>query len=123
MKLIVCLDEALGMAFNNRRQSRDQEVVKKIKEIVGENPLYINEYSRDLFPEGVVGKTCGFYFAEVDLPYSTPDEIYAFYWNRLYPADLKFTVDLSLYDTVKTCEFRGSSHEKITLINYRRKKQ
>lgn len=121
MKLIVCLDEALGMAFNNRRQSRDKEVVKKIKEIVGENPLYINDYSRDLFPEGVVGEACGFYFAEVDLPEGTPDEIYAFYWNRLYPADLKFTVDLSLYETEEICEFQGSSHEKITLTHYRRK--
>jgi len=122
MKLIVCLDEAQGMAFNNRRQSRDKEVIKKINEIVGETPLYINEYSRDLFADGIIGAGDGFYFAEVDLPKSTPDEIYAFYWNRLYPSDLKFCIDLSLYDMTDTCEFAGLSHEKITLCHYRRKK-
>ena len=122
MKLIVCLDEAMGMAFNNRRQSRDKEVIKKIKEITSESPLYINEYSCDLFSDGALGVPVdGFYFAEVDLPQGEPDEIYAFYWNRRYPADLKFTTDLSLYDIVSTCEFAGSSHEKITLIHYRRK--
>ena len=118
MKLIVCLDEKGGMAFNKRRQSRDQEVIKRIKGIA--NPLYVNEYSLDLFPEAIVG-TGETYFAEVDLPCGTPDEIYIFNWNRLYPSDVKFTVDLREYELLSTEEFAGSSHEKITLSHYRRK--
>jgi len=123
MKLIVCLDEAMGMAFNRRRQSSDKEVTKKIKELTDGVPLYINPYSSDLFPEGVCGEGDGFYFAEVDLPQKDFDEIYAFYWNRLYPSDLKFSVDLSCYDALDTYDFAGSSHDKITFCHYRRKKQ
>ena len=122
MKLIVCLDETLGMAFNNRRQSRDKDVTKKIKELTNGAPLYINPYSSDLIPDGVCGQGDGFYFAEVDLPQGEIDEIYAFYWNRLYPADLKFSIELSDFELLETYDFQGSSHDKITFCHYRRKK-
>ncbi len=118
MKLITCVDSSCGMAWNKRRQSRDQEVVKRINEIA--NPLYVNEYSLDLFPEAIVG-IGEFYFAEVDLPCDAPDEIYVFNWNRLYPSDMKFNIDLTDYELLSTEEFTGSSHEKITLCHYRRK--
>ena len=32
MRLIVCLDDKNGMAFNHRRQSRDRIVTEKIEE-------------------------------------------------------------------------------------------
>lgn len=119
MKLIVCLDETGGMSWGKRRQSRDTEVIKRIKETA--NPLYINEYSLDLFPEAIVGTGEGFYFAEVDLPESNPEEIYIFYWNRLYPSDFVFNIDLGNYNLVSAEDFRGNSHDKITLCRYRRK--
>lgn len=118
MKLIVCLDEAGGMAFNNRRQSRDAEVVKRIMEIAP--VLHINSYSQDLFPDATTGLG-EVYFAEVDLPCDAPDEIYIFNWNRLYPQDFKFSIDLDNYELLSTEEFSGTSHDKITLCHYRRK--
>lgn len=33
MRLIVCLDDKNGMAFNHRRQSRDRIVTEKIEEL------------------------------------------------------------------------------------------
>lgn len=33
MRLIVCLDDKNGMAFNHRRQSRDCIVIAKIEEL------------------------------------------------------------------------------------------
>ena len=106
------------MAFNNRRQSRDAEVIKRINEIAP--VLHINSYSQDLFPEAKVGLG-EVYFAEVDLPCDAPDEIYIFNWNRLYPHDLNFSIDLGKYELLSTQDFSGTSHDKITLCHYRRK--
>ncbi len=118
MKLIACVDSELGLAFNNRRLSHDEEVIKRIKNLAPK--LYVNAYSKDLFPEAIEGLG-EFFFAEVDLPDCVPDEIYLFNWNRLYPKDLTFTIDLNNYELLSTVDFRGSSHEKITLSHYRRK--
>lgn len=118
MKLIACVDSELGLAFNSRRLSHDEEVIKRIKNLAPK--LYINPYSKDLFPEAIEGLG-EFFFAEVDLPDCVPDEIYLFNWNRLYPKDLTFTIDLNNYELLSTEDFRGSSHEKITSTHYRRK--
>ena len=49
MVLIVCLDLNNGMYFNNRRQSRDREVIKDIAFITKNNNLIMTEYSHKLF--------------------------------------------------------------------------
>ena len=49
MILIVCLDLNNGMYFNNRRQSRDREVIKDIAFITKNNNLIMTEYSHKLF--------------------------------------------------------------------------
>ncbi|MFR4122966.1 MAG: hypothetical protein ACLT0W_12285 [Clostridium sp.] len=41
-------------------------------------------------------------------------------WNRVYPADQYFAMDLSGWKLVETVEFPGSSHEKITEERYER---
>ena len=43
-------------------------------------------------------------------------------WNRLYPSDFKFDVDIlkSGFSLESVKEFEGSSHEKITKEIYRR---
>ena len=48
------------------------------------------------------------------------EEIYLYRWNRDYPADVYFPVDLSMWKCVETKEFAGSSHEKITRERYTR---
>lgn len=49
MKLILCVDVDNGMTFNDRRQSRDREVIKDIVRYVGKGRIFISEYSRNLF--------------------------------------------------------------------------
>lgn len=45
-------------------------------------------------------------------------------WNRRYPADRYFTLDLSggSWELLRTEEFKGSSHERITKEVYERRK-
>ena len=42
------------------------------------------------------------------------EKILLFRWNRAYPGDFFFDLDLSLWKLSGTEEFAGSSHEKIT---------
>ena len=132
MKLIFCLDDRGGMMFNKRRQSQDKELRKRILETLNGKPLIMSPYSSKQFVEGgniIISDAPqsetkhGVYFVE-DLPYflSDVDEITVYKWNRHYPSDVKFGIDLSkegfILDTVY--EFEGSSHEKITEEKYKR---
>ena len=47
-------------------------------------------------------------------------EITVFHWNRVYPADLTFPIDLTQWRLEQTVEFPGHSHEKITMEVYER---
>lgn len=49
MTVIVCLDNANGMMFNHRRQSRDANVVKDILKTINGTSLLIAPYSEPLF--------------------------------------------------------------------------
>lgn len=127
MIVITCVDDNKGMLFNGRRQSKDKKVTEKILEIVGDHPMYINEFSQSLFPEKSFLcenplETCGmddFCFIEnLSLtPYKEKiNKLYLFHWNRVYPHDFSFDLDLSNnFSLKKTEEFVGNSHEKITL--------
>lgn len=44
MKLIVCMDDKNGMAFNHRRQSRDRVLAERIMELTENAKLYIAPY-------------------------------------------------------------------------------
>ena len=48
--------------------------------------------------------------------------IVVYKWNRIYPSDFYFDIDLNTnsWELLKTEEFQGSSHEKITKETYRR---
>ena len=122
MKLIVCLDDNRGMLFNNRRQSRDRVLIENILEYCKGEKLYTNEYSSKLFPENVVevfrnvedieNAYCfaeNFIVSENDV-----EEIIIYKWNRVYPADMYFNIDLNGWKLSETMDFEGSSHDKIT---------
>ena len=133
MNVIVCIDNHLGMMFNNRRQSKDEVVVEKIKEIVGSKKLYANEFSSKLFADfcttvqdsllfsmlNTVGEEESYCFVEnIDIaPYfNTIGSLYIFKWNRDYPYD--FSLKDSYRDTfhlVSREDFKGKSHDNITL--------
>ena len=123
MKLIVCLDDNNGMMFNNRRQSRDKILIENVLELCKGEKLYTNEYSAKLFPENAV-EICenpenGYCFAEnFTVDENDVEEIIVYKWNRVYPADVQFNIDLKKWNLAETVDFEGSSHEKITRERY-----
>lgn len=127
LKLIVCVDKSNGMLFNNRRQSQDSALREKIFSLVGDNKLFLNEYSAKQFEntdkliicDDFISKATSddFCFVEnTQIPIDMIDEVYLFQWNRDYPADMYFTVDLKTgFKKIKSEDFVGTSHKKITL--------
>lgn len=135
MKVIVCLDDKLGMLFNKRRLSKDREVIKDIMDLVNGENLSMISYSYQMFAEVdygniVVDETFllnnnGYCFVETDslIDYKDAiDEIIIYWWNRHYPSDLKFGIDLKEYAKYESNEFIGYSHEKITREIYKKER-
>ncbi len=135
MKLIICVDENNGMLFNQRRQSRDRELIKHIKNLVWGKKLWISSFSEKLFEDvceyslldneafSSMGKE-DFCFVENVSPKSLEeqvDEIILYNWNRNYPADTYFDICLDNWQLVSENDITGSSHENITQRVYRRK--
>lgn len=126
MKLIVCLDDKNGMLFNKRRQSRDKILIENMLELCKGEQLYTNEYSSVLFPEKSVvvcesfeNTENGYIFTENFITDEDKiQEIIVYKWNRVYPADTYFNIDLKNWSLVETIDFEGSSHEKITRERY-----
>ena len=134
MRVIVCLDERSGMMFNNRRQSRDRVLIEDIIKDLKDEKLLISPYSKMLF-EGtdakikvendplkaakqdeacfIEDKHLSEYKGEIDI-------LVIYRWNRHYPCDFYFDLDINEYKLVSSCEFAGSSHEKITKEVYKR---
>ena len=127
MKLIVCLDNRGGMAFNHRRQSRDRVLTEDIARTVGDARLVLSPYSRALF-EGYAldlvessdpikdASEKDFCFLETCSPTSDKgvSELILYHWNRDYPSDTPFLIDRSAFELSDRCEFVGFSHPKIT---------
>ena len=133
MIVIVCVDNNLGMMFNNRRQSRDIEVVKKIIEFTKGSSLWMNKYSYELFEEldcnrinidsGFLSETANgeYCFVEnIDLESYEKwvEKIIVFRWNTVYPSDHELDIDLGSWQLLESSEFVGKSHEKITMEVY-----
>ena len=130
---MVCVDDNNGMMFNKRRQSQDRVLRQRMLELSGEKKLWMNDYSRRQFPEEEAGHIA---VTESDFLDIAPgeicfledqdpaqyeaqiEELILFRWNRVYPADLHCTMDLSVWKLTETEEFAGNSHEKITQERY-----
>ena len=131
MTLVVCVDDALGMMFNRRRQSRDRALRERILSRKGNSQLWMSAYSAELFQETDGTRICetlpteadgeAFVFVENGPMPEAPDEIYLYRWNRRYPADRYFQVDLTKYELISREDFAGFSHEKITEEHYKRR--
>ena len=133
MIVMVCVDDNNGMMFNKRRQSQDRVLRRRMLEMSGEKKLWMNDYSRRQFPEEEAGHIA---VTESDFLDIAPgeicfledqdpaqyeaqiEELILFRWNRVYPADLHCTLDLSVWKLTETEEFAGNSHEKITQERY-----
>lgn len=94
----------------------------------------MNEYSKKLFTnltdtdvirvdEAFLDKSHSVCFVENQdiTPYLPKiDTLVLFRWNRDYPADFFFTVDLSQWNLISAEDFEGTSHEKITMEVYKK---
>lgn len=130
MKLIACLDNKNGLCFNNRRQSRDRRLRDFIKDMTRHSKLYMNPYTYELYSDFANAVVCEDFLAQAE-----PDdyciletcpvrqyqeaiqELFLFRWNKVYPADMYFDLDLSLWNLIETEELEGSSH-RITKETY-----
>lgn len=137
MIVITCLDQKNGMMFNHRRQSQDSILREHVAKLVANVPLWMNHYSASQFDtesipnlniddtflqEAAQGEYC---FVE-DAPLASFEKwierIVIFRWNRTYPADRYFDLQLGSgqWHLVGTSEFVGHSHDMITMEVYER---
>ena len=135
MIIIACCENGYGMMFNNRRVSQDNAVIDKIIELTEGAKLWVSNYSHPLFekknPDNInvsemflseAGKDeyCFIEKEQVSKYQKWIDEIVLFRWNRDYPSDHAFDIDLSEWKLVSQKEFKGNSHERITMEVYRK---
>lgn len=131
MKIIACVDDNMGIMFNHRRQSQDRVLRERVLEITKGKKLWMNHYSAKQFSERTApqinvddsflseagnGEYCFVEDCDI-LPYLPwVESILLYRWNRQYPADQTFPIDLGAggFQLIHTEEFAGSSHEKIT---------
>ncbi len=130
MYLITVVDDRGGMLFNKRRQSRDRVLCEKILLFAEKGNLLMNAYSAALFvgAENKIivdedflknAKKGDYCFCENSLPDEKDvEKIILFKWNRKYPGDYYFNMDLTAWNLTETEEFAGYSHEKITMEEY-----
>lgn len=131
MIAIICVDDNLGMMFNNRRQSQDRTLRKRIIEISANSKLLMNSYSIKQFDEEDMEKIIvdenfaenaqkgDFVFFENISPKQYEkniEKIILYHWNRNYPADFYFDINLKENNWIlnDSYDFEGYSHEKIT---------
>lgn len=135
MNIIVCIDDEFGMLFNHRRQSRDRLLRERILMLTKGKKLWMNLYSAKQFEEECAeniivdedslhnaenGDYCFVETEDITKYISKIEKIVLYRWNRRYPSDFKFALDLSDWTMESTFEFAGSSHEKITEEIYRK---
>lgn len=135
MKLIICLDDKNGISFHSRRQSQDRILREYIKAMTRDSKVYMNAYTYELYHDFSNAVVCDdflrraasndFCLAEdctVKEYENSILELFIFRWNKVYPADMYFDLDLSAWNLIETEDLEGSSH-RITKERYRKEKQ
>lgn len=130
MNAIVTIDNNGGVGFNRRRQSKDKKLIERVLKLAKGADLYCSEYSSGLFDEGKTivsldpaedaGDNDWVFFENTNLEDFEDDieQLAVFLWNRDYPADKYLGLDLEDWTLIKEEEFKGNSHDKITLQIY-----
>ena len=72
------------------------------------------EFSRAVLEQAGEGEYCFVENTGLQAVEAKIEKIIVFWWNRHYPSDRKFDLDLSKWNKVSEEEFAGYSHEKIT---------
>ena len=133
LNIIICIDKNSGMSFLGKRQSQDRVLREKVLEITSGSRLLMNPCSAKQFEntESIIvdddflnnanqGDFC--FVEDREVTTENVESFYIFNWNRKYPGDLFFNVDLKAegFKKIKKEEFQGNSHDKITLEIYSR---
>ena len=127
MTVIVCVSDGGGIAFNNRRQSKDRALISDVLSDFADKKIYVSDYSAPLFKDAEV-TVCNkisdledncVYFVERQTPREYLDKISTlvlYRWNRKYPADVYLDIDPEQcgFKLASVKELEGSSHERIT---------
>ncbi len=129
MILIACADDRMGISFNGRRQSSDRLLSARLLSHYGK-ALRIHPDSASLFaaplPAGVVcagdflsaagENDCCFWEGKpASLSGLSIIRIVLYRWNRRYPSDLIFPIDLAKgWRLSGSCDFPGYSHDTLT---------
>lgn len=129
----MCLDDKNGMLFNKRRQSSDSVLRQKVLEIIGDNKLFMSEYTKKQFTEqnknivvddnflnlADIGDYAFIENADIKDKINYVEKILIFRWNRVYPSDVKFDTELlKSFKIVNSFDFKGNSHDKIGVEVY-----
>ena len=136
MTVIVCMDERGGMSFCGRRVSRDRAVTARILKKTGGRALWMSLYSAKLFDplpenarvsEGPLaaapdGAVCFLETQPLGNAAARVGRIVRYLWNRRYPSDVRFDVDVTAapWRLVSREDFAGHSHERVTEEVYER---
>ena len=134
MILMLCIDDAGGMMFNHRRQSRDRVLCAKLLDVAAPKALHVTPYTEKIFEQDAPlcvsdtpwlnAQSGEYYFAEDgEIAIERAEQVYLYRWNRAYPGDRYFAYDLAALGFVLASseDFAGYSHESITQEHYIRK--
>ncbi len=130
MKLIFCIEKSKGIMFFGKRVSKDALLNDRLLEIIGDNRLWVSDYSASLFKGATVDNDYSAKAGEGDYCFiedrgynlENTNEIILCHWNRKYPADKFFDIDLAAngFKKASSEDIVGSSHDKITIETYKR---
>lgn len=110
MNIIICLDDNNGMMFNKRRQSQDRILRADLKEFIKDKDLYMNNYSYKLYKDidnGNIKVSENFLEQCTENDFCLVEDkllnnyinkinnIIIYKWNRIYPSDLYFDINLT----------------------------
>ena len=113
MKLIVCLDDAGGMMFNCRRQSRDRVLIADVISHVGDSVLWVSPYSAPLF-----GEDCPTLRVSPNPFENAKKDDFCFVENTPLPPCLDGVDELIIYPNCKMdCHFHYMKMEHNQLLN------
>lgn len=144
MRLIAVVDNGNGMMFAGRRLSKDSALRKRILARTSPRKLWFSHYTFAQFMEEEIFDPDILLRLNVDDDYMSlageedyvwnetipcaqyEDQISAvilYRWNRDYPSDVTFDLDMgdaSKWKLIRSSEFAGFSHERITEEVYAR---
>ena len=136
MIVLAAVDDNNGLMFNKRRQSQDRVLRDYILNLTRDSRLWMNDYTgkqfhnnnfnnyqdarieidNDFMEKVGPGEYCWIENISVKAFENKIEKVILFKWNRKYPGDFFFDLDLlnPIWKLSESEDFPGNSHEKIT---------